>query len=756
MSEPAHEIVPLRSALRWLAADWLFRLSLAAYAVAFVVLGLSPTFEGSAETARNLVDPLLLCLTLFALFHGRSRTAVLERRFWDLLAVAWTCWLLVDLIYFFEFQTPWVSASFTTDALQFSYYLVFALAVDIRPHLSRKPSLTALGRRLESIAGLAAVFGLLIYFALVVLPDPLGVSLSFVPRAGGFTPLLLVRLSLAVLILSRLVFALLSSTGRWRALYALLAVGMLGYALRDLMSLLRYEELISSGPGFGAQAVLYIPGLIILVAARSRLAPTVAVEAFQARESTFEPAVAGRASLIGLYALVVPGFHFLLYPLGVLDLVSRTPREVFCLVYVFVLGGIAWIHQNVMAEDYRHAQAALVAAKERLASSRKLESVGRLAGGIAHDFNNYLTVIKGYSELLREGLPGSKQLSDLEYIEDAADKATHLTRQLLAFGRRQVLRPEALEVNAVVRNTGKMLDSLLGEDVALEVDLDPEAGLAQADLGQTEQLLVNLAINGRDAMPKGGTLSITTRRLEILGDEAEGLEVEAGSYVSLTVDDTGIGMSEEVRKQAFEPFFTTKELGRGTGLGLSTVYGVVNQSGGAITVDSTLGKGTSFTVLLPSATGLAPEQPTRAPIEQRLEPNEARLLLVEDEDAVRQLASVALVQAGFEVRSASDGGDAVERFLDRCETFDLLITDVLMPTMDGVELATVFQARCPSLRVLFLSGYPADTLRARQKILPSSLRLLEKPFSPSRLIEVVQEVLDETSPISTADTEILD
>jgi len=747
MTGQARQPFPLKPAVRFLAADRVLQVGLGLYLSAFLALFLSTSgFGVPAEAARNLLDPVLVGLTPFALVWGRSRVAPDERRFWDLLALAWSCWLIVELIYFFELETPLVSASFMADALYFVYYFLFAVAVDLRPHLSSLRSLTAMGRRLEAIAGLVAIFGLLIYFALVILPDPLGVSLSFVSREGGFTPLLLVRISLDLLILARLVFAAFTAAGRWRTLYALLAGGMLGYAMRDTVSLLRYEEILSVDADLMAQAILNLPGLVILVAARCRLVPTTLVEAPRAEAGVEESPVHPRPSPIALYALLVPGLHFLLYPLGFLDAASRVPREIFCLGYVAVLGGLAWVHERVLAEDNRLARAALRQAEDRLSSSRKLEAVGRLAGGIAHDFNNYLTVIRGYCDVLRERLTGPAERADLEYIADAANKATHLTRQLLAFGRRQVLHPEALDLNSVVRDTGRMLTSLLGEDVVLEMDLDPLAGLAKADLGQTEQLLVNLALNGRDAMPHGGTLSIHTGRTELAPEEASKLEVEPGSYVTLVVVDTGTGMSDEVRKQAFEPFFTTKELGRGTGLGLSTVYGVVTQSGGAITVDSRLGKGTSFNVVLPSASASpAAEQPPAQPV--RREQGRENILLVEDEEAVRRLVSLSLGRAGFHVCDARDGADAVARFLEDCESLDLLITDVMMPGMDGVELATIFQERCPGLRVLFLSGYPAVTLRQRHKLLPLSLRLLEKPFSPRRLVEVVNEVLDDSAPI---------
>jgi CheY-like chemotaxis protein len=373
-----------------------------------------------------------------------------------------------------------------------------------------------------------------------------------------------------------------------------------------------------------------------------------------------------------------------------------------------------------------------------------VESVGRLAGGIAHDFNNYLTVIRGYCELVRQRLIDPKAQEEIGYVEDAADKATNLTRQLLAFGRRQVLRPVALDLNAVVRDTRKLLDSLLGEDVSLQLDLEQDLDQARADLGQTEQVLMNLAVNGRDAMPRGGTLSVRTRRVTLTGPEAVDLDLEPGSYVGLEIADTGSGMSVEVMEQAFEPFFTTKGPGRGTGLGLSTVHGIVAQSGGAISLKSAQGEGTTVRVLFPTATGRAEPESTTTVRPQRASVA-ATLMVVEDDEQVRSLAVSALTDAGFRVHQAASGRDALERCAG-IASVDLLITDVMMPEMDGARLADLLGARFAGLRVLFISGYPADTLRDRQAVLPESIELLEKPFTGTTLVAKAQQVLARRPP----------
>ncbi len=719
--------------IRLLVTDRVLQLSVVVYALA---LG----FVAAARIAPDSVDPVLFGMTVVALLWGRSRVHRRERKFWDMLALAWSCWLLVEGLFFLDWSAPLLSASFTTDALYILFYLIFALAVDLRPDVEAALSLKGVRRRLESVAGLTAVFGVLIYFAIVVIPEPLGISLSFVSRDRGFTPLLLVRLTLDLLLLGRLVHTASGSRARWRRLYGLLAAGMACFALKDALAVLQSEGLFSvTQLGFAYAAFLSLPGFFVILAARYRhvSSPDVSDHTVMIDDPRVDEVI--RTSPPVIYVVVVPALHFLLYPLGLLEPASRAPREVYALLYVLVLGIMAWSHQRLVAKDSRRAARALRRVEERLFRSQRLESVGRLAGGIAHDFNNYLTVIRGYTELLRERLQGPEAQSEIGYIDDAARNATHLTRQLLAYGRRQVLRPEALDLNEVVLETGKLLKSLLGEDVTLEVDLDPHVGLARADLGQTEQVIMNLALNGRDAMPEGGVLSVRTHRVVLSVSEAVGFEVQPGSYVGLAIADTGTGMTEEVQAHAQEPFFTTKEQGRGTGLGLSTVHGIVAQSGGAISLESVVGEGTTVRVLLPVAEGL----PQREPVsESRPEParEKTTLLVVEDDERVRSLVVRALTGNGFSVQEASDGREALDRFSEY-PPIDMLVTDVMMPGMDGIQLAEDLVSRCPGLRVLFISGYPANTLRERHAVLLRSMQLLEKPFTPAALIAKVNEVL---------------
>ncbi len=388
--------------------------------------------------------------------------------------------------------------------------------------------------------------------------------------------------------------------------------------------------------------------------------------------------------------------------------------------------------------------------EEQVILAQKMEAIGRLAGGVAHDFNNILTAIGGYTDLLLADLaPDDKRRRDVEEIHRAADRAAALTHQLLAFSRRQVLQPKVFSLNALVPDIEKMLRRLIGEDILFATVLHPKAGNVRADPGQLEQVIVNLAVNARDAMPKGGRLTIETRNVEL--DESYTTDhpnVKPGHYVMLTVTDTGIGMNEETKARIFEPFFTTKVRGKGTGLGLATVYGIVQQTGGHIWPYSEPGQGTTMRVYLPRVDEAA--DPIEHPIETTataLRGTET-ILLVEDEAPVRSITRQLLQRNGYTVLEASDGQAALA-LVDGAQHethVDLLLTDVIMPGMSGRELAAELTTRRPALRVLFMSGYTDDAV-VRHGMLEPGLAYLEKPFRPPTLLRKVREVL-QTSPPS--------
>jgi PAS domain S-box-containing protein len=381
------------------------------------------------------------------------------------------------------------------------------------------------------------------------------------------------------------------------------------------------------------------------------------------------------------------------------------------------------------------------AAEREFRQAQKMEAVGRLAGGVAHDFNNALTVILGYLEILQPSLAESDpRLAQLEEIRKAAERAASLTRQLLAFSRKQVLQPAVLDLNAVVRDVAKMLSRLIGEDIQLRTALAPGLGAVLADPGQIEQVLMNLAVNARDAMPKGGTLVIETADLDVDRVGAEfGQVASPGRYVMLAVTDAGCGMNATTMAHLFEPFFTTKEKGKGTGLGLATVYGIVKQSGGFIRVESELDRGSAFRVFLPRAAEERPRAagPTMAgPLPTGWE----TILLAEDDAALRAMACKMLTEAGYTVLAASGADEALGLAASHPTAIDLLLTDVIMPGLSGPELARRLGERRPGVAVLYMSGY-TDELVGLHGVLEPSIHFIQKPFTRSGLLLKVRETL---------------
>jgi len=382
--------------------------------------------------------------------------------------------------------------------------------------------------------------------------------------------------------------------------------------------------------------------------------------------------------------------------------------------------------------------------EEQVMLSQKMEAIGRLAGGVAHDFNNILTAIGGYTDLLMADLPpDDRRRHDVEEIYQAAQRAAGLTQQLLAFSRRQVLQPKVININALVPDIEKMLRRLIGEDILFATVLHPHLGNVRADPGQLEQVIVNLAVNARDAMPDGGRLTIETRNVELDAEYAvDHPTVKPGRYVMLAVTDSGVGMDEETKSRIFEPFFTTKVRGKGTGLGLATVYGIVQQTGGHIWPYSEPGRGTTMRVYLPRVD--APVDPIEHPSDPA--PDTLRgsetLLVVEDEAPVRAVTRQLLERNGYTVIEAPDGPAALA-LVDGAagsRRIDLLLTDVIMPGMSGRELADKLRARRPNVRVLFMSGYTDDAV-VRHGMLEPGLAYLEKPFRPPVLLKKVRGVL---------------
>jgi two-component system, cell cycle sensor histidine kinase and response regulator CckA len=381
--------------------------------------------------------------------------------------------------------------------------------------------------------------------------------------------------------------------------------------------------------------------------------------------------------------------------------------------------------------------------EHQLLLSQRMEGIGRLAGGIAHDFNNLLTAILGHAEMAQDDVaPSDPARGNIAEITRAAQRAADLTRQLLAFARRQIIEPRIVDLNGLVLNVDRMLRRLLGEDIELVTVQDPELWLVRIDPGQFEQVLVNLAINARDAMPSGGTLVIETRNVQLDDEFArQHATVQPGPHVLLSVSDTGIGMDAEVLGHIFEPFFTTKEVGKGTGLGLATCYGIVKQNRGSIWVDSEREIGTTFRIYLPRADSVVPivEQTQPRAIEQP--GGNETVLLVEDEMLVRDLAADALRRHGYQVLSASTGLEALDLAGQVLHPIDVLVTDVVMPQMGGEQLAVRMLSERPMLKVLFISGY-TDMALLQHGTLIAGTALLQKPFTPGQLVHRVRQLLD--------------
>jgi len=379
--------------------------------------------------------------------------------------------------------------------------------------------------------------------------------------------------------------------------------------------------------------------------------------------------------------------------------------------------------------------------QQQVLQSQKMEAVGRLAGGIAHDFNNLLTVITSYSDLLLEDLgKDDPKRDDVEQVRKAAEGAASLTRQLLAFSRQQVLAPRVVSLNAVVDSLQKILRRVIGEDVELATALAPDLGAVKADVGQLEQVLMNLTVNARDAMPTGGKLTIETANVEHDPAYARAREGAAVSrFVMLAVTDTGVGMDEATKARIFEPFFTTKEAGKGTGLGLATVYGIVNQSGGFIWVYSEPGNGTSFKIYLPRVD--APAEGVKAAGSVSVPRGTETVLLVEDAAAVRAVAKQVLQRQGYTVLEAPHGEAALHLAQKHRGPIHLLLTDVVMPVLSGRRLAEQLAPLRPDMKVLYASGYTDDSV-VRHGILESGTAYLQKPFTPDSLARKVREVLD--------------
>jgi two-component system cell cycle sensor histidine kinase/response regulator CckA len=401
--------------------------------------------------------------------------------------------------------------------------------------------------------------------------------------------------------------------------------------------------------------------------------------------------------------------------------------------------------------DKERAQEDLRGAEAQLRQAQKMEAVGRLAGGIAHDFNNVLTVVKSFSEFLLEDLEeADPRRADVQEIAKAADRAAGMTRRLLAFSRRQVLQPRPLDLNGVIGGMERMLQRLIGDDVRILTSLDSALLQVQADPGSIEQVILNLVVNARDAMPNGGTLSIETHNARLDRPDAT-WAIQPGPYAMLSIRDTGHGMDAATQARVFEPFFTTKGQGEGTGLGLAMVYGIIKQSRGHVWVASKPDQGTTFTIYLPQVVAVKEAPVAKPAVTSSTAGGGETILLVDDEEALRSVARRALVRAGYSVIPAVDGPDALRVYMEHTGTpVALVVTDVVMPGLGGRELVGRLKIMSPNLRVLFVSGYTEEGVR-KQGVLQPGTEFLEKPFTPEKLLRKIREILDAPPPSAAGD-----
>ena len=408
-------------------------------------------------------------------------------------------------------------------------------------------------------------------------------------------------------------------------------------------------------------------------------------------------------------------------------------------LFVAMVWTLAFVFDHFQTERTDVEVQVIPTESEKL-QSQKMEAIGRLAGGVAHDFNNLLAVISGYSDLLLDNLdPSDHNRTKLEQIKQAANSAAALTRQLLMFSRQQIIQPVALDINQIVSNTGKMLRRLIKENIELDVILEPNLDLVSADPGQIEQVILNLVVNARDALPKGGKLTIQTRNVRTENDFGQaGASTLAGRLVLLEVTDTGTGMDQETQAHIFEPFFTTKAVGKGTGLGLATVYGIVKQNNGRIEVRSVLGRGSSFKVYLPAVKHAVL---TRTSAKYMGSPNfsEETILVVEDAKPLRDLICEVLSGYGCTVLTACNVEEALQIGRGRKATIDLLLTDVVMPGMDGTALAKEIRSLHPETKVLYMTGHSGTFIRA--DMLNQDVSLIRKPFTPGELGRKIRKML---------------
>jgi len=712
-----------------LRRDTLLRVAAGSLLVLPLLWALPALTADAAWIEDILVPPLLHALVLAALLSRRGRALQPdERTFWNLLAAGYAFWLIVSLFYLLlpgvqEDVWAWLAS----DLAYLLFYLFLALATEVEPQLATASSLR---RRFRSIGTFLFLFGLLTYFVLI--PSHLDRE-----AYGTWVPSMLLFVVLDLYLLARWAAATRAATSaHWRRVFGLLATVAVIWTASDALEALSLAGVVGTHAGDPLWLVWYAPFYGMIVAGRMQgLGAT--------RQQAPRRHVHARTSDTPLlvFALILPALHYLLYGLGWLEETSRGARELFVFGGIVVLGGLALTYQVLLERRNRALSHELMQVNSELQRANRLESIGRLAGGVAHDFNNLLTVIRGCAEVLMLGdgvQPGATK--HLRTIVDATSQGSTLTRQLLALGSKQLLQPAKVDLNQVVFDAERLLRSVFGERVRYRTRIAPDAGPVFVDPTQIGQVLLNLAVNARDAMPHGGTFTVTTHNERVGAEQtAERPQLREGSYVVLSVEDTGEGMDEATLERIFDPFFSTKPGGHGSGLGLATVYGIVRQSGGDAQVDSAPGRGTRFRIFLPRADAAVAKPLPRA--KPAAGSDGATVLLVDDETGIRDLLQDLLRDEGYDVITAPNGRAALDLAAVHDGSIDLLLTDVVMPVMDGAELAERLARVRPQTPVLFMSGY-VESPDPRLEEAHAAGALIHKPFSTSFILERVRAVLE--------------
>jgi signal transduction histidine kinase/CheY-like chemotaxis protein len=726
--------------VRALLSDRVFLLFLLTVATIAALVALPILSDAQrAALGGSYLDPICMTWTVAGCFAGlRQVSDPRERRFWAAIGTGLILWVAVLWLYVVVPPQAWdMRWDVATDTLFLLFYLCLLVAFEIEPHAHASRTRERWERRIR-MAGLASLaLGWLLYSLLV----PAAVLGS---RYNEFLPVWIGYSVLDAIIVARLVgLRLTCRNRRWQVLYSALLVAILLQASLDVVDAARAVHVLNQSPDSLMWLLSVLPALGYFAAVRLRQVDPVSIEPGDA--GSHQPADRQRSLSMGL-SLVLGAFSFPVIHVALesLDLIPPgldTPSEVVVVTAMLTMASLA-VAAYLMFEKRRVVmQREQLELDARFLQAQKMEAVGRLAGGVAHDFNNLLTAIGGYADLARDELPaGAPALEYLAEVRLASDRATALTRQLLAFSRRQLFRPEPILLNRTVRQLEGTMRRLVGTRVKLVTDLAPEAGCISADPGQLEQVLINLVVNAGDAMPDGGTVTISTA---VSAMEPDALlawpEMTSASCVRLQVSDTGVGILPDILPRIFDPFFTTKPSDKGTGLGLATVHDIVRRSGGAITVTSQPGKGSTFAVFFTQIdeAASAADQPEarQAPV------GAGTILLVEDEVAVRNLARSMLERCGYTVLTASCGDDAIEMHESYQGAIDLLLTDVVMPGISGRILAERLTARQANLRVLFMTGYTDDAV-VQHGVLEGGVALLPKPFTREALSEAVRAVFD--------------